>query len=109
MNAQFKPHPDGVKAYMGHDRLTGLYFVRIGWTIYAANANGSVLYTVKGEEKTPLNVEEFKAKRPKVYTALMNEISFQRSKQLAKDLAGSHIPSNDRKAYKKKRGFTGSK
>lgn len=109
MNALFKPHPDGIKAYIGLDRLTGLYSVRIGWTIYAANANGSVLYTVKGEVKTPVNVEEFKTKRPKVYTALMNEISFQRSKQLAKDLAGSHIPSNDRKAYKKKRGFTGSR
>ncbi|WP_407323704.1 hypothetical protein [Acinetobacter pittii] len=109
MNAQFKPHPEGFKAYMGHDRLTGLYSVRIGWTVYAANANCSVLYTVKGEVKTPLNVEEFKTKRPKVYTALLNEINFQRSKQLAKDLAGSHIPSYDRKAYKKKRGFTGSK
>ncbi|MDC5305531.1 hypothetical protein NRA40_11595 [Acinetobacter baumannii] len=109
MNAQFKPHPDGIKAYIGLDRLTGLYSVRIGWTVYAANANGSVLYTVKGEVKTPLIVEEFKAKRPKVYASLMNEIKFQRSKQLAKDLAGSHIPSYDRKAYKKKRGFTGSK
>ncbi|GLG82159.1 hypothetical protein ACSO1_06810 [Acinetobacter calcoaceticus] len=30
MNAQFKPHPDGVKAYIGHDRLTGLYSVLAG-------------------------------------------------------------------------------
>lgn len=109
MNTQLKPHPDGIKAYIGLDRVTGLYSVRIGWTVYAANANCSVLYTAKGDVKTPLNVEEFKAKRPKVYTALMNEISFQRSKQLAKDLAGSHIPSADRKAYKQKRGFTGSR
>ncbi|MDC4998228.1 hypothetical protein OHW19_16780 [Acinetobacter baumannii] len=109
MNAQFKPHPDGVKAYIGHDRLTGLYAVRIGWTVYAANANGSVLYTVKGEVKTPLNVEEFKTKRPKVYASLMNEISFQRKKALATALQLNNIPSYDRKAYKKKRGFTGSK
>lgn len=34
----------------------------------------------KGEVKTPLNVEEFKTKRPKVYATLMNEISFQRKK-----------------------------
>lgn len=104
----FKKHPDGYKSYLGRDN-TGLYSVRIGWTVYAANANGSVLYTVKGEVKTPINVEEFKAKRPKVYTALMNEISFQRSKQLAKDLGGSHIPSPDRKNYKRSRGFTGSR
>ena len=77
MNAQFKPHPDSIKAYIGHDRLTGLYSVRISWTVYAANANGSVLYTLKGEVKTPLNLEEFKAKRPRVYATLMNEISFQ--------------------------------
>ncbi|WP_440206970.1 hypothetical protein [Acinetobacter oleivorans] len=108
MNTQIKPHPDGIKAYIGYDRLTGLYSVRIGWTVYAANANGSVLYTVKSEVKAPLNVEEFKAKRPKVYTALMNEISFQRKKALATALELSNIPSYDRKAYKK-RGFTGSK
>lgn len=109
MNAQFKPHPDGIKAYIGLDPLTGLYSVRIGWTVYTANANGSVLYTVKGEVKTPLNVEEFKAKRPKVYASLMNEISFQRKKALATALELSNIPSYARKAYKKKRGFTGSK
>ncbi|WP_151963615.1 hypothetical protein [Acinetobacter oleivorans] len=105
----FKKHPDGYKSYLGHDRLTGLYSVRIGWTVYAANANGSVLYTVKGEVKTPLNVEEFKAKRSKVYVGLMNEISSQRKKALATALELSNIPSYDRKAYKKKRGFTGSK
>lgn len=109
MNAQFKPHPDGVKAYIGHDRLTGLYSVRIGWTIYAANANSSVLYTVKGEVKIPLNVEEFKAKRPKVYATLMSVINFQRKKALAIALQLNNIPSYDRKAYKNKRGFTGSK
>ncbi|WP_119048105.1 hypothetical protein [Acinetobacter pittii] len=109
MNAHFKPHPDGIKAYIGHDRLTGLYSVRVGWTVYAANANCSVLYTVKGDVKTPLNVEEFKAKRPKVLASLMREISFQRSKQLAKDLGDSHIPSPDRKNYKRSRGFTGSR
>ncbi|HEM6848266.1 TPA: hypothetical protein U2I31_000928 [Acinetobacter baumannii] len=109
MNTKFKPHPDGIKNYIGHDRLTGLYSVRIGWTVYAANANGRVLYTVKGEVKTPVNVEEFKSKRPKVYTTLMNEISFQRKKALAVALELTNIPSYDRKAYKKKRGFTGSK
>ena len=109
MNAQFKPHPDGVKAYMGHDRLTGLYSVRIGWTVYAANANGSALYTVKGEVKTPLNVEEFKAKRPKVYASLMSEISFQRKKALAVALELSNIPSYDRKSHKRRMGMVGSK
>ncbi|EPC7181171.1 hypothetical protein [Acinetobacter baumannii] len=109
MNTNFKPHPDGIKSYIGHDRLTGLYSVRIGWTIYAANANGSVLYTVKGEVKTPLNVEEFKSKRPKVYATLMNEISFQRKKALAIALQLNNIPSYDRKSHKRRMGMVGSR
>ncbi|XZW37106.1 hypothetical protein ACT4WW_02610 [Acinetobacter baumannii] len=109
MNAQFKPHPDGIKAYIGHDRLTGLYSVRIGWTVYAANANGSVLYTVKGEVKTPLNVEEFKTKRSKVYATLMNEISFQRKKALAITLQLNNIPSYERKRHKRRMGMVGSR
>ncbi|EHU1662225.1 MULTISPECIES: hypothetical protein [Acinetobacter] len=104
----FKKHPDGYMSFLGRDDK-GLYSVRIGWQVYASNANGSVLYTVKGEVKTPLNVEEFKAKRPKVYASLMNEISFQRKKALATALQLNNIPSYDRKAYKKKRGFTGSR
>lgn len=109
MNTQLKPHPDGIKAYIGLDRVTGLYSVRIGWTVYAANANCSVLYTVKGDVKTPLNVEEFKAKRPKVLASLMREIDFQRKKHLAIKLRETNIPSNDRKNYKRSRGFTGSR
>ncbi|HCA5722689.1 TPA: hypothetical protein MW319_001615 [Acinetobacter baumannii] len=104
----FKKHPDGYMSFLGRDDK-GLYSVRIGWQVYASNANGSVLYTVKGEVKTPLNVEEFKAKHPKVYAFLMNEISFQRKKALATALQLNNIPSYDRKAYKKKRGFTGSR
>lgn len=105
----FKKHPDGYKSYLGLDRLTSLYSVRIGWQVYASNANGSVLYKVKDGVKTPLDVEEFKTKRPKVYASLMNEISFQRKKALAVALQLSNIPSYDRKAYKTKRGFTGSR
>ncbi|MOA45884.1 hypothetical protein D3C78_1683300 [compost metagenome] len=59
--------------------------------------------------KTPLNVEEFKAKRPKVYATLMSVINFQRKKALAIALQLNNIPSYDRKAYNKKRGFTGSR
>lgn len=99
----FKKHPDGYKSYLGRDN-TGLYSVRIGW-----QANGSVLYKVKDEVKTPLDVEKFKTEYPKVWEFLTQEIRFQRSKQLAKDLGGSHIPSPDRKNYKRSRGFTGSR
>ncbi|MEI1679932.1 hypothetical protein V8P49_01740 [Acinetobacter baumannii] len=109
MNTKFKPHPDGIKSYIGHDRLTGLYSVRIGWTIYAANANGSVLYAVKGEVKTPINVEKFKSKRPKVYATLMNEISFQRKKALAIALQLNNIPSYERKHHKRRMGMVGSR
>lgn len=49
-----------------------------------------------------------KTDRPKIYDALLNEVQFQRRKQLAIDLQKSNIPSYDRKAYKKRRGFTGS-
>lgn len=104
----FKKHPDGYKSYLGRDN-TGIYSVRIGWTVYASNANGTVLYKVKDNVKTPLDVAKFKADYPKVWEVLTQEISFQRSKQLAKELGGSHIPSTDRKNYKRSRGFTGSR
>jgi hypothetical protein len=103
-----KHHPDGYKSYLGRDN-TGIYSVRIGWIVYASNANGTVLYTVKNEVRTPLVVAKFKADYPKVWEVLTQVISSQRSKQLAKDLGGSHIPSTDRKNYKRSRGFTGSK
>lgn len=105
----FKKHPDGYKSYLGRDE-TGLYSVRIGWQVFASNANGKVLYKIsKDDVKTPLNVEQFKKDSPAVWEVLTQEIRLQRSKQLAKDLGGSHIPSYDRKAYKQKRGFTGSR
>jgi hypothetical protein len=105
----FKKHPDGYKSYLGRDE-TGLYSVRIGWQVFASNANGKVLYKIsKDDVKTPLNVEQFKKDSPAVWEVLTQEIRSQRSKQLAKDLVGSHIPSQDRKAYKQKRGFTGSR
>lgn len=69
-------------------------------TVYETNANGSVLYIVKEESKIPLDVEKFKTDRPKIYDALLNEVQFQRRKQLAIDLQKSNIPSYDRKAYK---------
>lgn len=105
---KFNKHPDGYKSYLGRDE-TGLYSVRIGWTVYASNANGTVLYKIIKEVKTPLNVEDFKKDSPAVWEVLTQEISFQRKKKLAIDLGNSHISSIDRKAYKKKRGFTGSK
>jgi hypothetical protein len=105
----FKKHPDGYKSYLGRDE-TGLYSVRIGWQVFASNANGKVLYKIsKDDVKTPLDVEQFKKDSPAVWEVLTQEIRSQRSKQLAKDLGGSHISSYDRKAYKQKRGFTGSR
>ncbi|EOQ63936.1 hypothetical protein F935_01566 [Acinetobacter calcoaceticus ANC 3811] len=104
----FKKHPDGYKSYLGRDN-TGIYSVRIGWIIYASNANGTVLYKVKDEVKTPLDVAKFQKEYPKVWEDLTQEISFQRKKKLAIDLGNSHISSIERKAYKSKRGFTGSR
>lgn len=104
----FKKHPDGYKSFLGHDG-TGLYSVRVKWNTYAANANGSVLYQVKDGVKIPLNVDQFKTNDPKIFAAVMQEISFQRRNQLAKKLQESNIPSYDRKAYNHKRGFTGSR
>ena len=77
--------------------------------MYASNANGSVLYQVKGEVKTPLNVVKFQTAYPKVWNELTQEIDFQRRKQLAIKLRETNIPTYDRKAYKQKRGFTGSR
>lgn len=106
--SNFKKHPDGYKSYMGRDN-TGLYSVRIGWIVYASNANGSVLYKIKDSVKTPLDVAKFQSEYPKVWEVLTQEISFQRKKQLAIDLRESNIPAYDRAAYKQKRGFTGSR
>jgi len=108
MNAYVRPHPDGFKSYLGKNLKTGLHTVRVGWTIYETNSNGSVLYIVKEDNKIPLDVDTFKTDRPKIYDALLSEVQFQRKKQLAIDLQKSNIPSYDRKAYKKHRGFTGS-
>ncbi|HFF2644361.1 hypothetical protein JRZ80_11180 [Acinetobacter nosocomialis] len=107
--SNFKKHPDGYKSFLGLDRLTSLYSVRIGWIVYASNANGSVLYKVKDGVKTPLNVEKFKTDYPKVWDVLTQEISFQRKKQLAIKLRETNIPTYDRKNYKRSRGFTGSR
>ncbi len=104
----FKKHPNGYKSFLGRDDK-GLYSVRIGWQVYASNANGSVLYQVKGEVKTPLDVEKFKTEYPKVWNEITQEIDFQRRKQLAIKLRETNIPTYDRKAYKTKRGFTGSR
>ncbi|MCF4170540.1 hypothetical protein L1Z52_14470 [Acinetobacter baumannii] len=104
----FKKHPDGYKSFLGRDDK-GLYSVRIKWATYAANANGSVLYEIKDGVKKPLNVEQFKVKEPKIFASLMQEIDFQRREQLAKKLRETNIPFRDRKAYKTKRGFTGSR
>ncbi|MCF4425457.1 hypothetical protein L1X20_15470 [Acinetobacter baumannii] len=106
--SNFKKHPDGYKSYLGRNDK-GLYSVRIKWAIYAANANGSVLYEIKDGVKKPLNVEQFKAKEPKIFASLMQVIDFQRRKQLAIKLRETNIPTYDRKAYKTKRGFTGSR
>ncbi|WP_198078879.1 hypothetical protein [Acinetobacter calcoaceticus] len=103
-----KHHPDGYKSYLGRDN-TGLYSVRIGWQVFVSNATGSVLYKVIKEVKTPLDVAKFQKEYPNVWEVLTQEIRFQRSKQLAKDLGDSHIPSPDRKNYKRSRGFTGSR
>ncbi|AUT34889.1 hypothetical protein BFR79_14235 [Acinetobacter pittii] len=104
----FKKHPDGYKSYLGRDN-TGLYSVRIGWQVFVSNANGSVLYKVKDGVKTPLNVFRFQTYYPKVWNELTQEIDFQRRKQLAIKLRETNIPAYDRKAYKQKRGFTGSR
>lgn len=104
----FKKHPDGYKSYLGRDE-TGIYSVRIGWQVFASNANGTVLYKIIKEVKTPLNVEDFKKDSPAVWEVLTQEIKFQRIKKLAIDLRESNISAYDRNAYKQKRGFTGSR
>lgn len=104
----FKKHPDGYKSYLGRDN-TGIYSVRIGWIVYASNANGTVLYKVKDNVNTPLDVAKFKADYPKVWDVLTQEIDFQRRKKLAIKLLETNITSQDRKNYKRSRGFTGSR
>lgn len=108
MTTYARPHLDGFKSYLGKNQTSGLYTVRLGWTVYETNGNGSVVYIVKNEDKILLDVEKFKTDRPKIYAALVNEVQFQHKKQLAIDLQRSNIPSYDRKAYKKRHGFIDS-
>ncbi|KCW23928.1 hypothetical protein J471_4995 [Acinetobacter baumannii 1032359] len=56
-----------------------------------------------------MDVKKFKTDYPKVWKELTQEIDFQRRKQLAIKLRETNIPFRDRKAYKQKRGFTGSR
>ncbi|EKU67576.1 hypothetical protein ACINWC136_1705 [Acinetobacter pittii] len=56
-----------------------------------------------------MDVEKFQTDYPKVWNELTQEIDFQRRKQLAIKLRETNIPTYDRKAYKQKRGFTGSR
>ncbi|CAM0708273.1 hypothetical protein [Acinetobacter baumannii] len=95
--SNFKKHPDGYKSYLGRDDK-GLYSVRIKWAIYAANANGSVLYEIKDGVKKPLNVEQFKAKEPKIFASLMRTLARMRCDQSS--LPFSKI--GRRVSYKKK-------
>ncbi|WP_435722160.1 hypothetical protein [Acinetobacter baumannii] len=72
--------------------------------------NGSHSFQLgKAAFKTPLNVFRFQTDYPKVWNELTQEIDFQRRKQLAIKLRETNIPTYDRKAYKTKRGFTGSR
>ncbi|WP_284090308.1 hypothetical protein [Acinetobacter pittii] len=103
-----KHHPDGYKSYLGRDE-TGHYSVRIGWQVFVSNANGTVLYKIIKGVKTPLDVAKFQKEYPNVWEVLTQEIDFQRRKQLAIKLLETNISSYDRKTYKQKRGFTGSR
>ncbi|SSP10687.1 Uncharacterised protein [Acinetobacter baumannii] len=86
-----------------------IQFALAGKCTHLMLANGSVLYKVKDGVKTPLNVFRFQTSYPKVWNELTQEIDFQRRKQLAIKLRETNIPTYDRKAYKTKRGFTGSR
>ncbi|MCY3235798.1 hypothetical protein [Acinetobacter pittii] len=79
---------------------------RLGW---GSNGNGWVIYNGEGGGETVLDADTCRIDYPKAGSELTQEIEFQRRKQLAIKLRETNIPFRDRKAYKQKRGFTGSR
>ncbi|AGQ09476.1 hypothetical protein RG113_001125 [Acinetobacter baumannii] len=97
------------REFKGKDEERGLYKVRLGHTVYAANHTLTRVYTIdEAGELTPvtqytLDTNEW------ILRNLQTEIKYRRGHELNQILSKTHIPSPDRKDYKKRRGFLGTR
>ena len=80
--------------------------MRLGHTIYVQK--GFKFYAEVNGELIRIPLETLVAK-PWIQRNFEAEKIFQRRKQLAIDLQRSHIPSHERKAYKRRMGWVGAR
>ncbi|EPG2302332.1 hypothetical protein QE011_003924, partial [Acinetobacter baumannii] len=92
------------REFVGKDEEHGLYKVRLGYTVYAANHTLTRVYTVnENNELTPVSQYTLNTKEW-ILRNLETEIKYRRGRELGQILQKTHIPSPDRKAYKIRRG-----
>ncbi|HAV2799243.1 TPA: hypothetical protein JH193_003544, partial [Acinetobacter baumannii] len=97
------------REFVGKDEEHGLYKVRLGYTVYAANHTLTRVYTVnENNELTPVSQYTLNTKEW-ILRNLETEIKYRRGRELGQILQKTHIPSPDRKAYKIRRGFLGTR
>ncbi|ADI90378.1 hypothetical protein [Acinetobacter oleivorans] len=97
------------REFKGKDEDRGLYKVRLGFTTYAAPHTLTRVYTIDDSgELTPVSQYTLNTKAW-ILRNLEEEIKKQRKRELDEIYSKTHIPSPDRKAYKIRRGFLGSR
>ncbi|HCW4878770.1 hypothetical protein ACWTWT_07700 [Acinetobacter baumannii] len=102
-------HKSTFREFVGKDGERGLYKVRLGHTVYAANHTLTRVYTVnEANELTPVSQYTLNTK-DWILRNLETEIKYRRGRELGQILQKTHIPSPDRKAYKIRRGFLGTR
>ncbi|MDC5484047.1 hypothetical protein Q5M48_11805 [Acinetobacter nosocomialis] len=102
-------HKSTFREFVGKDEERGLYKVRLGHTVYAANHTLTRVYTVnENNELTPVSQYTLNTKEW-ILRNLETEIKYRRGRELGQILQKTHIPSPDRKAYKIRRGFLGTR
>ncbi|VAX44318.1 Uncharacterised protein [Acinetobacter calcoaceticus] len=97
------------REFKGKDDERNLYKVRLGFTTYAAPHTLTSVYTIDDSgELTPVSQYTLNTKAW-ILRNLEEEIKKQRKRELDEIYSKTHIPSPDRKAYKIRRGFLGSR
>lgn len=97
------------REFKGKDEERGLYKVLLGQTVYAANHTLTRVYTIdEAGELTPVSQYTLNTKEW-ILRNLQTEIKYRRERELEEILTKTHIPSLDRKDYKKRRGFLGTR
>ena len=102
MNAQ--AYPDKFSKFLGKDARSGLYFVRLGRTTYAANATCTEIFTVKDGVNTPVSQDVLASKDWILRN--MRDVVFAERRKFSEAMQRSNIPVYSRQAYKHRRGYS---